>query len=79
MLLDHTAVLVTLGTLVTGKHAQVRELNRIMSLGNRVRAKIQIKFKVTYFFSQRIEPKGKRKNIYSQVFYRTQYEVAKKC
>ena len=46
ILLAHTAVLATLGTLVTGKHAQVRKLDRIMLLGNRVRAKIQNKFKV---------------------------------
>ena len=34
ILLAHTAVLATLGTLVTGTDAQVRELGRAMSLGN---------------------------------------------
>ena len=35
ILLAHTAVLATLGTLVTGTDAQVRKLGRAMSLGNR--------------------------------------------
>ena len=34
ILLAHTGVLVTLGTPETGKHAQVRNLDRTMSLGN---------------------------------------------
>ena len=34
ILLAHTAVLAILGTLVTGKHAQVRELRRILRIEN---------------------------------------------
>ena len=34
ILLDHTAVLATLGTRVTGKHAQVHNVALAKSLGN---------------------------------------------
>ena len=49
MLLAHTTVLATLGTLVTGTDAQVRELGRKMSLGN-----IEYELR-TFCASQRLE------------------------
>ena len=43
ILLAHTAVLAVLGTLVTAKHAQVRELRRILRIEN---TEYQLKFGV---------------------------------
>ena len=52
ILLAHTAVIATLGSLVTGKHAKLCELGRIMRMES-TECKLTFRFnshKVTYFF-----------------------------